>query len=232
MTMSNTLPATGIHGDMPDTKERRILLSSGRSSDMTGNFARQNILWFLLITATSLIVMLVTVYSLSHGINDIFPFFFLVPVVLVAYAFPERVVMATSILGWIYILLVWVFGTFSAQIIAVHTAWFFVFISLGIVISHFAESSKASKKEVEALKKEAFQRIERHMEQFWILNDQIRNPLSVIMLDTALADEKIKAQVTEQVKTIEKILDTLDEGYLESEDVRKFLRDHYGFGKI
>jgi glucose-6-phosphate-specific signal transduction histidine kinase len=232
MSMSNTLPATGIHGDMPDTKERPILLSSWRGLGITGNFARTEILWFFLVIATSLIVMLVTVFSLSHGINDIFPFFFLVPVVLVAYAFPERVVMATSILGWIYILLVWVFGTFSAQIIAIHTAWFFVFISLGIVISHFAESSRASKKEVDALKKEAFQRIEHHMEQFWILNDQIRNALSAIMLDTVMADETTKAKVTEQAKIIEKILDALDEGYLESEDVRKFLREHYGFGKI
>jgi glucose-6-phosphate-specific signal transduction histidine kinase len=194
--------------------------------EMPPNFTHENTLWISLIIATSLVVVLVAVFSLTHGINNIFPYFFLVPVILTAYAFPRRGIMITIALGWIYIILVYVLETFSPQIIAVHTAWFFIFISFGIVISHFAERSRTSKKEVEALRKEAFQRIERYMEQFWILNDQIRNPLSVIMLDTAMADEKIKTLVTEQVKTIEKILDTLDEGYLESEKIRQFLREH------
>jgi glucose-6-phosphate-specific signal transduction histidine kinase len=171
------------------------------------------------------------VFSLSHGINDIFPYFFLVPVLLVAYAFPHRGVMVTITLGWIYIVLVYVFGTFSAKIIAVHTAWFFIFISLGIVISHYAQSSRAGKTEVEQLRREAFRQIEHNMEQSAILNDQIRNPLQAIMLDTEMVDEKTKALVSEQVKTIKKILDALDEGHLESENVRKFLKKYYGSGK-
>ena len=198
---------------------------------MSHNFIQENIIWIYLIIATSLVVILTAVFSLSHGINDIFPYFFLVPVLLVAYAFPHRGVMVTITLGWIYIVLVFVFGPFSTRIIAVHTAWFFIFVSLGIVISHYAESSKASKTQVEQLKREAFQQIEHNMEQFAILNDQIRNPLQAIMLDTTTLDEKNMALVSEQVHIIEKILDTLDEGYLESENVRKFLRKYYGFGK-
>ena len=198
---------------------------------MSHNFIQENIIWIYLIIATSLVVILTAVFSLSHGINDIFPYFFLVPVLLVAYAFPHRGVMVTITLGWIYIVLVYVFGTFSTRVIAIHTAWFFIFVSLGIVISHYAESSRASKTQVEQLKREAFQQIEHNMEQFAILNDQIRNPLQAIMLDTTTLDEKNMALVSEQVHIIEKILDTLDEGYLESENVRKFLRKYYGFGK-
>jgi glucose-6-phosphate-specific signal transduction histidine kinase len=198
---------------------------------MPHNFIQENIIWIYLIIATSLVVILTAVFSLSHGINDIFPYFFLVPVLLVAYAFPHRGVMVTITLGWIYIVLVYVFGTFSTRVIAIHTAWFFIFVSLGIVISHYAESSRASKTQVEQLKREAFQQIEHNMEQFAILNDQIRNPLQAIMLDTTTLDEKNMALVSEQVHIIEKILDTLDEGYLESENVRKFLRKYYGFGK-
>ena len=198
---------------------------------MVRNFIHENIIWIYLIIATSLVVILTAVFSLSHGINDIFPYFFLVPVLLVAYAFPQRGVMVTITLGWVYIVLVFVFGTISTRILAVHTAWFFIFVSLGIVISHYAESSKISKKQVEQLKREAFQQIEHNMEQFAILNDQIRNPLQAILLDTTTVDEKPKALVSEQVKIIEKILDTLDEGFLESENVRKFLRKYYGFEK-
>jgi glucose-6-phosphate-specific signal transduction histidine kinase len=198
---------------------------------MVRNFIHENIIWIYLIIATSLVVILTAVFSLSHGINDIFPYFFLVPVLLVAYAFPQRGVMVTITLGWVYIVLVFVFGTMSTRILAVHTAWFFIFVSLGIVISHYAESSKISKKQVEQLKREAFQQIEHNMEQFAILNDQIRNPLQAILLDTTTVDEKPKALVSEQVKIIEKILDKLDEGFLESENVRKFLRKYYGFEK-
>jgi glucose-6-phosphate-specific signal transduction histidine kinase len=198
---------------------------------MLHNIIHENIIWIYLIIATSLVVILTAVFSLSHGINDIFPYFFLVPVLLVAYAFPHRGVMVAITLGWIYIVLVYVFGTFSARIIAVHTAWFFIFVSLGIVISYFAESSRASKTQVELLKREAFQQIEHNIEQFAILNDQIRNPLQAILLDTTTLDEKEMALVSEQVHIIEKILDTLDEKYLESEKVRKILRKYYGFGK-
>ena len=197
---------------------------------MPKNFIHENI-WMYLIIVASLAVILTAVFSLSHGINDIFPYFFLVPVLLTAYAFPRRGILVTITLGWVYIVLVYGFGTFSARIIAVDTAWFFIFVSLGIVISYFAESSRASKTEVELLKKEAFQQIEHNMEQFSMLNDQIRNPLQVILLDTTTVDEKTKDLISDQVQIIEKILDTLDERYLESEKVRKFLRKYYSLGK-
>ncbi|WP_428369786.1 hypothetical protein [Methanoregula sp.] len=198
---------------------------------MPHTFIHENAIWIYLIIATSLGVILTAVFSLSHGINDIFPYFFLVPVLLTAYAFPRRGILITIALGWVYIVLVYVFGTFSVRIIAVYTAWFFIFVSLGIVISHFAESSRASKTQLELLKREAFQQIEHNMEQLLILNDKIRNPLQAILLDTATLDDKTSALISDQVKIIEKIIDTLDERYLESEKVRKFLREHYGFGK-
>ena len=198
---------------------------------MSNTFIHENIIWIYLIVATSLVVILTSVFSLSHGINDIFPYFFLVPVLLVAYAFPQRGVLTTITLGWIYIVLVFLFGTFSTRLIAVHTSWFFIFVSLGIVISHYAESSRASKTQVELLKREAFQQIEHNMEQIAILNDQIRNPLQAILLDTTTIDEKPQALVSEQVQIIEKILDALDERYLESDKVRKFLRKYYDLGK-
>ncbi len=195
------------------------------------NSIHENIIWIYLIIAISLAVILTAVFSLSHGINDIFPYFFLIPVLLTVYAFPRRGVLITITLGWIYIVLVYVFGTFSARIIAFHTAWFFIFVSLGIVISYFAESSRASKMQVELLKREAFRQIEHNMEQFSILNDQIRNPLQSILLDIEPLDEETKAPISDQVKIIDKILDTIDERYLESEKVRKFLRKYYSFGK-
>ena len=197
---------------------------------MPQTFIHETILWTYLIIAVTLAVILTAIFSLSHGINNIFPYFFLVPVLLTAYAFPHRGILVTITLAWVYIVLVYVFGTFSASIIALHTAWFFIFVSVGIVISYFAEKSMIRKNQVEQLKKKAFRQIESNMEQLLTLNDQIRNPLQAILLDTSMADEKTNALISDQVKIIEKILDTLDEKYEESEKVRKFLRKYYSFG--
>jgi len=106
---------------------------------------------------------------------------------------------------------------------------FFIYISLGIVLTSFVESSRNNKEQLERLKKEAFQQIEQNMEQFAILNDQIRNPLQAIMLNIETVDADTKELVAQQVQIIEKILNTRDEKYLESEKVREFLRKHYGF---
>lgn len=182
-----------------------------------------------LIITTTLLAVLIAIFSLSHGFNDFFSYFFLVPMFLVIYAFPRKGVMFTVVMGWIYIILVYVFGTFSVRVIAVHTAWFFIYISLGIVLTSFVESSRNDKEELERLKKEAFQQIEQNMEQFAILNDQIRNPLQAILLDIETLDAETKEPIAQQVQIIEKILNTRDEKYLESEKVREFLRKHYGF---
>jgi hypothetical protein len=199
---------------------------------MPHTFINETIIWIYLIIAVTFAVILTAIFSLSHGINYIFPYFFLIPVLLTVYVFPHRGILVTITLGWVYIVLVYVFGTFSASIIALHTAWFFIFVSVGIVISYFAESSRIKKNQVEQLKKEAFQQIEDNMEQLLILNDQLRNPLQAILLDISMADENTNVLISDQVKIIEKILDTLDEKYLESDKVRKFLRKYYSFGGI
>lgn len=97
------------------------------------------------------------------------------------------------------------------------------------MLTSFVESSRNNKEQLERLKKEAFQQIEQNMEQFAILNDQIRNPLQAIMLNIETVDADTKELVAQQVQIIEKILNTRDEKYLESEKVREFLRKHYGF---
>lgn len=87
-------------------------------------------------------------------------------------------------------------------------------------------------KEFEAqLSKEGISRIEHNMEQFQILNDQIRNPLQAIMgyieLDCTVFTPKIK----EQIQHIDTLVARLDKAWMESEKVRSFLLRHYRHGK-
>jgi len=167
----------------------------------------ERVIWICLVITTSEAVILTALFSLSHGINEIFPYFFLIPIFLVVYAFPKMGVKVTIILGCSYISLVWIFRELSAQVLAVHTAWFYVYISFGIVVSHYAESSRIHKEEAEQLKNEVFRQIETINYDFECLNEDIKNSLQAILLYTALSDERINTLCLENVKRIKKILD-------------------------
>jgi PAS domain S-box-containing protein len=87
------------------------------------------------------------------------------------------------------------------------------------------------RKEEERLKAEAFARIEQNLEQFAILNDEIRNPLQVILAFVEMNACDEKGVVLEQVRHIDRLVNDLDAGYIESEKVREFLRKHYHIKK-
>ncbi|MBO8183590.1 MAG: PAS domain S-box protein [Archaeoglobus sp.] len=79
--------------------------------------------------------------------------------------------------------------------------------------------------ELEEARKKAFQQIEKNIEQYAILVDQIRNPLAIIAgLAELKASEELRREITEQVDRIERLIQRLDRGWLESESVREFLR--------
>ncbi|AGK61645.1 PAS domain S-box [Archaeoglobus sulfaticallidus PM70-1] len=93
---------------------------------------------------------------------------------------------------------------------------------INTLASNLASALKAT--ELERLKRKALIQIDRNIEQFAILVDQIRNPLSVIYgLAEMEMDDKLAKIVTEQIDRILKIVEKLDRGWLESEEIRKFL---------
>jgi len=78
--------------------------------------------------------------------------------------------------------------------------------------------------ELEKAREESLKQIEKNIEQFAILVDKIRNPLAIIAGLADIFAEKEKDKIFEQVKNIEKIIEQLEKGWLESEDVRRLLR--------
>ena len=72
--------------------------------------------------------------------------------------------------------------------------------------------------------------IENDLVQMALFNDQIRNPLAVIiaLLDSDHAS-KTNTKICEQVYKIDALITTLDRQYMNSEKVREFLRKHYDF---
>jgi len=79
----------------------------------------------------------------------------------------------------------------------------------------------------EQIKTEGITQIEHNMEQFQILNDQIRNPLQAITGFVSLDCTKYKERIREQIDLIDNLVARLDHGWVESEKVRKFLLRHY-----
>lgn len=73
------------------------------------------------------------------------------------------------------------------------------------------------------LQKNAFEQINKNIEQFAVLNDRIRNPLSVILTLASFSETVENEKIAEQVKIIDNLVDELDKGFIESEKVRKFL---------
>ncbi len=83
----------------------------------------------------------------------------------------------------------------------------------------------------EHLREEGIRQIEKNNEQFHILNDQIRNPLQVISSLMEVSGGPYSEKVLEQVALIDSLVSRLDEGWLESEKVRRYLIEHYQHGQ-
>ncbi|MDN7025156.1 PAS domain S-box protein [Methanoculleus sp. FWC-SCC1] len=86
----------------------------------------------------------------------------------------------------------------------------------------------SERKQMDELKRQAFEQIQKNYEQFAILNDQIRNPLQVIVGLAAMDDGVLGEKILQNADVIDGIVDELDRGWIESEKVREFLKRYYG----
>ena len=81
------------------------------------------------------------------------------------------------------------------------------------------------------IEKKGIIQIEKNMEQFQVLNDQIRNPLTVIASFASLDDGPSTEKILEYVKKIDDLVDQLDKGWIESNKIRSFFLRHYKHGE-
>ncbi len=83
----------------------------------------------------------------------------------------------------------------------------------------------SDRKHYEDMRLQAFYQIEQNIEQFAVLADHIRLPLQVILGMADLTDDtETSEKIREQVERINEIVKQLDEGWVESRDIREFLR--------
>jgi PAS domain S-box-containing protein len=107
---------------------------------------KYQISWAVAILATVALAVYATIYSLTHGIYEVFPFLYFLPIIIFVYQYPSRGVLFSLGLSTIFLSLVYYYGHFNTNLIAVSTAWFVIFVTIGVVTSSFAEGLKAEER--------------------------------------------------------------------------------------
>ena len=92
------------------------------------------------IIVSILAAISITYFSLTVGIYDVFPYFFLIPIILIAFSRPRLSIYGTVLVGWLYLILVFTIGLPNVQLYAAATVWFYIFVSLGVLISTYLQS--------------------------------------------------------------------------------------------
>lgn len=77
---------------------------------------------------------------------------------------------------------------------------------------------------------EALRQLEHYVCQFSILNDQIRNPLAIMLCIAEQVGDYRMAPMIDQIIRVDNVIRQLDDQWLESEKVRSVLKKHYNFG--
>ncbi len=74
---------------------------------------------------------------------------------------------------------------------------------------------------------DAYKQIEENIEKFALLNDQIRNPLSIIVAILDINECEHLKEIMPFIHEIDRIIDQLDKGYIASSKIRGFLKRYH-----
>ena len=103
---------------------------------------RHRIFWNATIIVSIIIAIYSTFFCLTRGIYEVFPFLYFLPIILFVNFYPNRGVVFSLAISTIFLLLVYYFSNVNPALIAVSTAWFVIFVTIGFVTSSFAEGFK------------------------------------------------------------------------------------------
>jgi PAS domain S-box-containing protein len=98
----------------------------------------QKTLWLSVTALLTVGIVLVSIFSLKNGYYDIYPYFYLLPIVMIAYFYPRYSVYITVLLGWIFLGLVWLYGPADIRLYTSSFAFFYIFVSIGVIITAFS----------------------------------------------------------------------------------------------
>ncbi len=100
----------------------------------------EEVLRLFIIAAACIGAILTTIFSLTHGILEVYPFLYILPIILVVYFYPRRAVLFSLGISLLYISFIYLLGFSNPAIIVISTAWFAIFIAIAVVASSYANS--------------------------------------------------------------------------------------------
>jgi len=107
---------------------------------------KHQVSWAVAILATIALAVYSTIYSLTHGIYEVFPFLYFLPIIIFVYQYPNRGVLFSLGLSTIFLSLVYYYSNSNTTFIAIATAWFAIFVTIGVVTSSFASGLRAEER--------------------------------------------------------------------------------------
>jgi PAS domain S-box-containing protein len=107
---------------------------------------KYRIFWDAAIVITTILAIYSTIFSLTHNIHEVYPFLYFLPLILFVNFYPNRGVLFSLAISTIFLLLVYFFGNFDPNLVAVSTGWFVIFVTIGFVTSSFAEGLKSEER--------------------------------------------------------------------------------------
>jgi PAS domain S-box-containing protein len=107
---------------------------------------KDRIIWLVGIACITITIVLVSIFSLKNDIVQIFPYFYVLPVILLVAVYPRLGIYFTIALGWLYLGLVYLYGPYDLSLFAASSAWFYIFVTVGVIVSSYAEKASQNKK--------------------------------------------------------------------------------------
>ena len=100
---------------------------------------QRQLIYDIAIVLSVIAAAVITYVSLTEGIYEVFPYFYLIPIILIAFARPKLSIYGTVLVGWMYLVLVFVIGLPTVQLYMLAIVWFYIFVSLGVLISTYSQ---------------------------------------------------------------------------------------------
>ena len=102
--------------------------------------SRQKQIMFDICTFASVVAAIIITYvCLTNGIYEVFPYLYLIPIVLIAFSRPKLGIYGTVLIGWLYFMLVWLWELPDSQLFTIATIRFYIFVSIGVLISVYSQ---------------------------------------------------------------------------------------------
>ena len=108
----------------------------------------EEVLQLFIIAAACIGAVLTTVFSLTHDITEVFPFLYILPIILVVYFYPKRAVLFALCISLMYISLIFLLASRNTNLMVIATAWFAIFMTIGVVASSYANRLLEEKRRI------------------------------------------------------------------------------------